>query len=130
MTAALPFAEQMLKEHGEFFPYGQALDSKGSIVAVGAHDGHEHPPSADVIRLLKQGFISGASTGKYQATALVYDVRVQLPNTGIKSDAIAVALDHKEHYSVIVYFPYTIKGRDLIVGDAFAQQGKNDVFAK
>lgn len=116
MNAAFPFAEKMLKEHGEFFPYGQALDAKGAVVAVGATDGREHPPSADVIRLLKQGFVSGALTGKYSAAALVYDVRVQVPKTGVKSDAIAVALDHKDHYSVVVYFPYALKGRELIAG--------------
>ncbi len=32
----LPFAEQMLSEHGEFYPYAAALGSDGELSAVGA----------------------------------------------------------------------------------------------
>ncbi len=31
----------MLRQHGEFFPYGGALDEHGAVVAVGATDGRE-----------------------------------------------------------------------------------------
>ena len=106
MNAALPFAEEMLQKHGEFFPYGQALDRKGKVVSVAATNGQEHPPSAEIISLLKKAFVQGANSGKYKATALVYDVRVQLPSTGAKSDAIAVSLNHRDDYSVVVFFPY------------------------
>jgi hypothetical protein len=130
MNAAVPFAEEMLQKHGEFFPYGQALNSQGQVVAVAAHDGREHPPSAEVIRLLKQGFVQGAMAGKYKATALVYDVRVQLPSTGMKSDAIAVSLNHKDNYSVIVFFAYKLEGSKLVMGEVFATKGEMDVFTK
>ena len=111
MTAMLPFAEKMLRQHGEFFPFGGALDKRGEVVTVGGTDGREQPPSADVIRLLKEGFVQGAKSGKYRATALIYDVRVMLPSNGQKSDAIAVALNHRDHYSVVVMFPYQLTGR-------------------
>jgi hypothetical protein len=48
MTATLPFAQKMLRQHGEFFPYGGALDKRGAGVAVGATDGREKPHSADI----------------------------------------------------------------------------------
>ena len=32
LNAALPFAVQMLKTHGEFLPYGQAMDEAGKFV--------------------------------------------------------------------------------------------------
>lgn len=41
MTSMLPFAQKMLRQHGEFFPYGGALDEHGAVVAVGATDGRE-----------------------------------------------------------------------------------------
>ena len=31
----LPYAEQMLNEHGEFYPYAAELDSEGELNAVG-----------------------------------------------------------------------------------------------
>src|SRR6266404_4879972 len=74
MNSALPLAEKMLKEHGEFFPYGQVLGTDGKTAEVGAYDGRERPPSADLIRMLKKTFVAGAKSGKYRATALVYDV--------------------------------------------------------
>ncbi len=130
MQEALPFAENLLRKHGEFFPYGQALDPSGAVVHVAAYDGREQPPSVDLMRLLKQGFVQGAKEGKYKATAMVYDVRVPLPSTGVKSDAIAVALDHRDNYSVVVFFAYEIKSGKLAMGEVFAHEGKFDVFPR
>jgi hypothetical protein len=129
MNAALPFAQQMLERHGEFFPYGQAINSDGKVVSVAAHDEREHPPSEDVIRQLRQVFSAEAKSGKYKATALIYDVRVQLPTTGMKSDAIAVALDHRDNYSVVVFLPYRLEGSKLVMGEVFAEKGAADIFA-
>lgn len=128
LDAAIPFAEKMLTQHGEFFPYGGALNAKGEYTEIGAYDGDEHPASNDVINLLKRGFIQGAKSGDYRATALVYDVKVSLPNSQDKSDALAVALDHKDSYSVVVYLPYKLKDGKLTYGQIFAEKGKADIF--
>ena len=130
MNAAIPFAKQMLVKYGEFYPYGHALNVKGEVVAIAGYDGRENPPSAAVIEILNKGFIQGARNGTYKATALVYDARVQLPSSGMKSDAIAVSLNHRSSYSVVVYFPYKIEGSKLVEGEAFATEGRNDVFGK
>ena len=126
--AVMPFAEQMLSNHGEFLPFGGAMRSDGELVSVAGYDGDEHPQSSDVIRLIKDGFIESARQGQFKATALVYDVRTTIPSTGEKSDAIAVSLNHRDRYSVVVFFPYKINGGKLIVGDAFAQAGEADIF--
>jgi hypothetical protein len=128
MSAILPFAEQMLRDHGEFFPFGGAMQSDGKIVSVAGHDGTGNPPAADIIRLIKEGFIKSAREGKYRATALIYDARVILPSTGEKSDAIAVSLNHQDSYSVMVFFPYKLEARKLTIGAAFAQGGEADIF--
>lgn len=129
MNAALPFAEQMLQKHGEFLPYGAALKANGEIASVAGYDGREQPPSNDIIRLLKDGFVKAARSGEYKATALVYDVRVVLPSTGKKSDAIAVSLNHRDDYSVTVFFPYQLSNGKITFGDVFAQKGEADVFS-
>ena len=128
MNAVLPFAEQMLKKEGEFFPFGGALKNTGQVVSIAGYDGRERPPSMDIIRLLKHSFIAGAKSGNFNATALVYDVRILVPTTGKKSDAIAVSLNHKSNYSVIVYYPYELKEGALKYGEVFAQKGESDIF--
>ena len=129
LNAALPFAEQMLAEHGEFFPYAQAMDESGKFVAVGASDGRERPPSKDLIEILRSGLRTGARSGKYKATALVYDVRITLPGSGAKSDAIAVSLNHKANYAALVLFPYRLDGKKVVVGEPLAQREENYSFS-
>lgn len=129
MNVALPFAEAMLQKHGEFFPFGATMNGKGEVSHVGGYDGREHPASADIIKLLKEAFRAGAKTGEIKATALVYDVRVVLPASGEKSDAVAVSLNHRANYSVVVLFPYRIESGKVVFGDTFAQKGEADIFA-
>ena len=128
MDAVLPFAEQMLTTYGEFFPFGGAMRPDGKLVSVAGDAGNEHPKSVDVIAIMKKGMIAAARKGEYKATAVVYDVRVKLPSTEEKSDAISVSLNHRDNYSVIVLFPYKIDAGKLILGTAFAQKGEGDIF--
>ena len=128
MNSVLPFAEQMLTTHGEFIPFGGAMRSDGQLVSIAGYDGNEHPESVDVIALMKEEFVAAARKGEYKATAVVYDVRVKLPSTEEKSDAIAVSLNHRDNYSVIVLFPYKLDAGTLILGTAFAQKGEADIF--
>jgi len=128
LNAVLPFAQQMLDRHGEFYPYGGAMTTDGQITSVAAYDSREHAASTDVIEFVKSAFVAGAREGKYRATALVYDVRVTLPSDGKKSDAIAVSLNHRSDNSVTVLFPYTIENAKAVIGPAVAQKGEADVF--
>jgi hypothetical protein len=128
MNIVLPFAQRMLSDHGEFFPYGGAMRSGGEIISVAGYDGGEQPPSTNLIQLIKEGFIDAANQGQYMATALVYDVRVVMPETGEKSDAVAVSLNHRDRYSMTVLFPYKLAGGKAAFGNPFAQKGDGDIF--
>jgi hypothetical protein len=128
MNAALPFAMMMLREQGEFFPYGGVMRPNDEIVYVAGYDGRERPPSLGVIRLIKSALVDGANDGAYKATALVYDVRVSMSDGSRKTDAIAVSLNHRDGYSVRVMFPYTISGMEVVFDEAFAQSGDADIF--
>jgi hypothetical protein len=124
----MPFAEKMLTEHGEFFPFGAAMKPDGEIVYVGAYDGQERPPSQSLIDLLIGAFREHAVTGKYKATAIVYDVLIIPPGHDRKRDAISVALDHCENYSVVVYFPYDRTAGAVTIHAAFANEGEREIF--
>lgn len=129
LDAALPFAQQMLTNHGEFFPYGATMDAKGKISNVGGYTGEEHPKSTEVIDLLKAAYRRDGETGKIMACALVYDIRTIPPGQTEKTDAVAVDLDHRDGMSVIMIYPYKIAAdKKVQFGTAFAMKGKGDIF--
>lgn len=130
VDVVLPFAEQMLLEHGEFHPFGAAMKIDGEVVSVSALDGRDFPPAVDMIQLLKDSYIKAARDGAYKATALAYDVRVTLSTTQEKTDAVAVSLNHEDGYSVVALFPYKIENGSVIFGDALAQAGEGDIFPR
>lgn len=130
MNEGIAFAERMLREHGEFFPFGVVRKSDGSIQHVGASDGREQPPSQDLIDLLNQGFRKGAESGDYAATAIFFDVLITPPGSSTKTDAVQVGLEHRAGYCVDVFFPYH-RGSDGGVqwGELFASKREGSVFS-
>ncbi len=98
------------------------------VVSIAGYNGSEHPKSVEIIALMKEAFIAAAHKNEYKATAVVYDVRVVLPSNEEKSDAIAVSLNHRDGYSVVVLFPYKIDAAKLVWGKIFAHKGEADIF--
>ena len=132
MNDVLPLAQRMLREHGEFYPYGGYLKRGGEIVHVGAKDEDtEYPKSKDLLYVLRDSFSAMAEAGECTATAIVFDVRIDLPQTHKKSDAIQISLEHADGYSADVFFPYEI-GEDgrVTYGTTFAQEGNYEIFGK
>jgi hypothetical protein len=129
MNDILPFAQKMLSEHGEFFPYGGAITSKGEIIHIGASDGDEQPPSQKLIDVLIESFQAQAKAEAYRATAIVFDVRVKPPSSEHKTDAVQINLDHAGGVSVECFLPYVIKDKGKVVyGEMFAQKGSAKIF--
>jgi hypothetical protein len=125
MNMLLPFAEKMLREHGEFSPYGGAMLADGSLTMLAASDGREYPASRDLIALMESDFRAHAHRGTYEATAMVYDVRTVPPGATEKTDAMAVRLDHARGYSVVVMIPYRLVQGE---GEVFATKGAGSIF--
>lgn len=106
LNAVLPFAEQMLKKHGEFYPFGASMNHTGEVAMSAADTGSEHPPSAEVVALLFDGFKKQAAEKLVRACAVCFDSRVVLPGTSKKSDAVAVSLEHEVGEAVEIFIPY------------------------
>jgi hypothetical protein len=129
MNAVLPFGKQLPLRTRELLPFGGTMSAFGEVAQVAGWTGDERPPSRQIIALLNGGFRDGAALGKYRATALVYDIRVVPPGSTEKQDAIAVNLDHRDGYSVVVVFPYTISDLGaLVLGPPFAKAGAAVIF--
>ncbi|HEY2116356.1 MAG TPA: hypothetical protein VGJ51_14765 [Candidatus Angelobacter sp.] len=129
MNHMLPLAEKMLRQYGEFYPYGGYMKLDGMIVDVGAEDPDtDHPKSRDMIYVLRSSFQEMASARQCKAVAIVFDVAVTLPESDRKSDAIQVCIEHVDGYSAEVFFPYEIVNKEIAYGKTFAQQGKYEIF--
>ena len=131
LNLLLPFADKMLREHGEFYPFGGYMKPNGAIVEVGASDPDtDRPTSKDLIDILRSSFQELARRNECKAVALTFDVAVKLPNSDGKSDAIQVSLEHSEGYSAEVFFPYQLVESQVVYGEVFAQQGQADVIGR
>jgi hypothetical protein len=130
LNAVLPFAQQMLAKHGEFFPFGSSMTTDGEIIANGAYDGDEQPPSQQLIDLLTQAFRQEAAAGKIRAAAICYDVRTVPPGRSEKTDAICVSSEHQNGEAADVYVPYK-KGwfGKISYGQIFGAARKREFFA-
>jgi ATP-dependent Clp protease adapter protein ClpS len=127
MNRALPFALQMLEKNREFYPYAAALDPSGKVTTLQVDDREAFPKSNEAIKKLQHALTNGAREGRYTATALIYDIVANLPS-GAKSDAVAVALDHWNGYSVVVAFPYEISNGKVQVQSPIAVRGEGRIF--
>jgi hypothetical protein len=128
MNMLVPFAEKMLREHGEFYLYGGVMMPDGSMQHFAASDGTEHPKSSDLMDLLVAKFREDGRQGKYKAIGIVYDVRTLPPGASEKTDAIAVRLDHEAGYSAMVMIPYRLVEGQLMKGTTFAVKGDGSIF--
>jgi hypothetical protein len=129
MNAVIPLAEKMLRQHGEFYPYGGYMKPDGTIVDVGADDPDtDRPKSKDLLHVLRSSFREMASTYQCKAVAVVFDVAVNLPNSDRKRDAIQVCVDHADGYSVEVFFPYQIVNNEIVYEETYVQEGKHEIF--
>jgi hypothetical protein len=105
LQALMPFAEQMLKKHGEFFPFGAAINTTGEIGMHATFDGNEMPASEEVIASLVQAFSGDARGGKIRATGICYDGRIV--QNGKKVDAIIISMEHATGNASKTCVPYT-----------------------
>jgi hypothetical protein len=127
----LPFAQQTLSKHGEFYPFGASMDSGGQINSVAADDGDEHPESQKLIEMMTRGFRDKATAGTIRAAAICADVRIVPPGQTEKTDAICVSAEHENGEALDAYLPYKkgFLGR-LKYGELFAARRTPQFFVK
>ena len=129
LNALLPFAQEMLAKHGEFFPFGGYMDVGGGIAHVAGWTDEEQPPSQDVIDIMVGGLRQQAERREIRAAAVCLDVRTTPPGQTEKADAICVRLEHSNGEAVDVFLPYR-RGQsgEYEYGELFAGRGKHDIF--
>jgi len=119
------FAEHMLNNGKEYYPFGAQIENSGELVAVGHKDNEtDFPESQKVIDELKSEFEKQFADGKIKAYGLTYDVRVQINDLGDKSDAICVDITHRKSNDIPrYYFTYSWNENDeLTFGQSFGMK--------
>jgi hypothetical protein len=125
----LPHAEQMLNEHGEFYPYAAALDSDGELSAVGADFDDDSPDVGEVLLALHEGLRERAAAGTIRASGIAADVTLTDPDSGETTDAVQVELDHAEGDALDIFVPYETQPEGIKFGELVAAQGREPVFS-
>jgi hypothetical protein len=126
----LPYAERMLNEHGEFYPYAAALDSDGGLNAVGADVDDDAPDVGELLVALHQGLRERAAEGAIRASGIAADVTLTDPDSGETTDAVQVELDHAEADAVDIFVPYETEDQGIKFGELVAAEGREPVFAR
>lgn len=129
MNELFPLAERMLREFGEFYPYGGYMKPNGEVAEIGVQrPGTDRPKSQDLISVLRETFREKARKGECRAAALIIDATITLPGSDRKSSAVQVCVDHVAGFSAEVFFPYEISGNKINYGQKFAQEGCHNIF--
>ena len=112
LSYCIEFAQVMLKDSGEFYPFGASLSLDGKVAAVGGDDGNERPNPQDIYQLLARGFVSEASGGRVSGVALAANVDVPEQYKSPSKDALRVHLE-SVGFARYIYVPYEIEKSGL-----------------
>jgi hypothetical protein len=128
-NSLFPFAQKMLAKRGAFHPFGASIKADGQMAMNAADTGSEHPEPTELVDLLVAGFRQAAAAGSVRAAGVCLDVRVTLPNSSEKSDAICAQLEHAEGQCVDEFLPYKkgLLGR-YTFGEVFATPRESRIF--
>lgn len=128
MAPLFYFAEEQLKKHREFYPFGAVMLTDGKIELTAEYDGNEHPEAKEVLAKLTAIHKEMAEAGKIKVSGIAWNAPIT--HEGKTSDAVVMSLEHKDGYSVIVVDPYRIGWfKKVHFDELFAMEGKKEVFA-
>jgi hypothetical protein len=128
LDSTFSFVEDLLKNHGEFFPLATALKLDDSIAQIATYDGNERPLSVNLISDIKNAI--RAKKEDYKAIAIFYDVKAVDPDTKIKTDAIAIFVETRnDKTSFTFYYPYQLtKDKKLNFSDPWKSKIDKEIF--
>jgi hypothetical protein len=129
LDALLPFAEQMLNKHGEFFPFAAVVAVAGSVALVAGDLGESQPKSVDLRDFLFAALRKQVEEQGCTAAGVCVDVKVLDPRNQQKTDAIHFVFEHKSGEALDVFFPYRKRFlRGYQFEKPFAGAGQKRVF--
>jgi hypothetical protein len=128
ITIFFPFAEEMIGKFGKFLPFAGATTSTGDYVSVGNMEKIKHLETIQIVNELKRSLKEGSS--RFLVVALFYEATVTNSDTGMKSDAVAVFVEHKNGSAAYEFFyPYRVDEKDqFVVNDSWGNNVEREIF--
>lgn len=114
--AALQTAQQFLRTHGEFPPYGLGLAARDEVVQLNEDDAPPSVRQPDHGDALRARLAEALKSHAVDATALVYEATLSSPPAEARGDAIAIQLAHRDGYRAVIVTPYRFRGSDVVLG--------------
>jgi hypothetical protein len=129
LNALLPFAQEMLQKHGEFYPFAAAMTRECELASVAGDVGSEQPDPRELADFLFDALREMAQRGEIKASGVCVNVTVSGEAGGGVGDAIGVFLEHAEDEPVEVFLPYARRRlRGYTFEELFANPGHRRVF--
>jgi hypothetical protein len=102
----IEFAQDQLKKRSEFHPFGAAVEQNGSVALIMGYADDENNTAQEQIDLMVAHARELAAKGEIRAIGICLDMRITLPDTGEKTDAICVQLEHRDGQGGDAFLPY------------------------
>ena len=125
--AAVAMAQELLRNHGEFPPYGLGLSAGDEVVELGEGGAQEGMRAADASDALRAKLADALKAHAVQATALVYEAALLMPPSEARGEAIAIQLAHRDGYRAVIVVPYRFQGGDVVLGPSQVIEHKGDL---
>lgn len=129
LDTCVRFAQQMIDDRGEFFPFGVSLRGDGLVMDAAYDEGENAPDLAVAVRRLVAEHRAEARAGGLRACGTTMDVRVTDAD-GVEQDAICVDIEHRTADPVRCLLPYERAGDTVEYGKLFAVRLAPDIFTR
>lgn len=106
LDALLPFGQQMLNKHGEFYPYSAIVDRAGIVVLLANQIEEKHPNASEVLDSLLRVIREQVKKEDCRAAGVCVNVSIIDPRTNRKCEALQFIFEHSEGESLDIYFPF------------------------
>jgi hypothetical protein len=116
--AAMSMAQELLRSHGEFPPYGLGLSAGDEVVELEESAPRDALRGGDAGDALRATLADALKARAVEATALVYEAAITAPAPGPRGDAIAIQLAHRDGYRAVIVYPYRFQDGDVVFGPA------------
>ncbi|HMG75403.1 MAG TPA: hypothetical protein VK582_18035 [Pyrinomonadaceae bacterium] len=131
LSAVIPIAQAMLKDHGAFVPFGAFITREGEVQLAGGHGDPSHLETSEIMEMYLDAYREAAGDGSFTSTALCVDVRIQVPGRLEKTDAIQIMLEHSGGEALNAFMPYEKQAEsDITYASLFATPADPRVFIK
>ena len=102
------FADQLLIDVGEFFPFASQVDKNGTFSGIGFDNGDDRPSSQALIDTMTTHFENELTQNNIRSYCITYDVRVKNINFPDGIDAIVVSVKYANNI-LKCFYPYLIE---------------------